>query len=315
MRDCLKGGRCDNAQQMNQARQHLVLRPVRVRGDSRAALSDGSVDAALFEQVVATVCPETGLGTHALAWALDRPEGGAVQPRIMASSIMDSPPALTPGELWIWCGQPQPGAGEQVWDRLLPLLSPEERLRAARFRFAADAWSYAAAHAGLRLMLARLLGCEGQAVRLKASARGKPALDPAKHGAAACGRIHFNLAHTRGMAAIALATRPVGIDVEACRELPDMRDLVVSLMPPETLAAFDTAGNAATRTALFFRTWTLSEAYIKATGEGLGQGLATFAFNQHGPARLLRTTAPWGPPRRWALGAMPGAPAASRSAA
>lgn len=59
-----------------------------------------------------------------------------------------------------------------------------------------------------------------------------------------------------------------------------------------------------TETALFYRFWTLGEAYIKATGLGVSQGLKTFAFAADDPPRLSRATPGWGPPERWRFGAM-----------
>jgi phosphopantetheinyl transferase len=50
----------------------------------------------------------------------------------------------------------------------------------------------------------------------------------------------------------------------------------------------------------------LGEAFIKATGEGLTQGLKTFAFNTHGAPRLTRMSGAWSPPARWRFGAFPG---------
>jgi len=291
---------------MNQDHQSLALHPGRVRDDRQFSFPGQADGPSLFDGCVATVCPETGIAGFALAWGADRRDGAALCLRPVLRSVQAGPAQLLQDEIWLWCGQPGTNRGEQAWPDLLPLLSPEERDRTARFKFAADAWSYAAAHAGLRLLLARLLGCDADEVRFAASAKGKPALDPAVHGSQTSARIQFNLAHTRGMVAIVLATCPVGIDVEACRPMSDMRDLVVDLMSDEALEAFDAAVDTQTRMEVFFRNWTLSEAFIKTTGEGLDQGLSTFAFTQCGHAKLVRTTRGWGPTDRWVLGVKSG---------
>ena len=49
-------------------------------------------------------------------------------------------------------------------------------------------------------------------------------------------------------------------------------------------------------------TWTLGEAFIKATGEGVAQDLSSFAFTDHGAPALIRVSADWGPPERWCFG-------------
>jgi 4'-phosphopantetheinyl transferase len=50
---------------------------------------------------------------------------------------------------------------------------------------------------------------------------------------------------------------------------------------------------------MFYRYWTLGEAFIKATGEGITQNLTSFAFTEEGAPALTRVSGGWGPVERW----------------
>ena len=60
----------------------------------------------------------------------------------------------------------------------------------------------------LRRLAARVLGCEPQAVPLRADPGQPPRLQPA-------GGWHLGLSHSRGAALVAMARQPLGIDLEA----------------------------------------------------------------------------------------------------
>ena len=168
-------------------------------------------------------------------------------------------------ELVLLVGRPGPPVGSTS----CALLSTQERQRALRFRFEADKWSYSAAHSLLRASLATLAGCDPLALEFMSETAGKPIIDPSSAAAEALHGLHFNLSHTRGLVAVALARHPIGIDVERARRVPEMRDLVIELMSENALARFDATRSACEQSALFMRYWTLCEAYLKACGEGL----------------------------------------------
>lgn len=207
-----------------------------------------------------------------------------------------------PSEVWLWLGKPCPVRGLAGWEGNLAWLSRQEAGRARRFRFVDDRWSYTTAHAALRVLVGGLIDCPPRALTFATTGNGKPVLCPDRHGVALASALHFNISHTRGMVAVALSGSPIGVDVERVRPLADMRQLVADLMAREALEAYDAATDAEERAALFFRYWTLGEAFIKATGQGLDQGLASFAFTADGPAALTRVTPGWGEPARWRMG-------------
>jgi len=151
------------------------------------------------------------------------------------------------------------------------LLDPSEQARAMRFRNRADQAAYVAAHALLRHMLSEALGGDPRAWAFETGPFGKPAL-AASHLRL---RPHFNISHTRRLVACAIAGVPVGVDVEAGDGEPS--SVVAERFAPGERAMLGRAAGDGYR-AMFFRLWTLKEAYFKATGEGLSGRLDRPAF-------------------------------------
>lgn len=163
------------------------------------------------------------------------------------------------------------------------LLDATEQASAARFRAEADRRAYIAAHALLRQMLAEAGGLPAAAWRFTRGAQGKPEI-AAEHEMP---WLRFSLSHTRGLAACALAgTDDIGLDVEDLDRRAASPDLARRYFAPEEAAWLD-AVPAEDRHAAFLRLWTLKEAYVKATGEGIAVGLDSFAM-EIDPPRLLR---------------------------
>ena len=102
-------------------------------------------------------------------------------------------------------------AGRADIERWSATLDEDERARAARFHFDADRRDFIAAHALLRAMLTSCLGASPDAWRFSIDANGKPGID----NRLAVGDVAFNLSHTRGLVAVALASHgAIGVDVE-----------------------------------------------------------------------------------------------------
>lgn len=148
------------------------------------------------------------------------------------------------------------------------LLSPDERDRAGRYRFAADSLRYVRARCLLREVLAGFKGCSPEAIRFGYGEHKKPFLD----GEPARG-VQFSISHSGDMAAIAVACgRSVGIDIEKIRDgIPEPDACLRFFSDKESAAIRNLRGRA--KAELFLRIWTRKEALLKATGEGIG-GLA-----------------------------------------
>ncbi len=227
----------------------------------------------------------------AWAWTLERPASAPLSVHVVPELTVEPREPPRADELVLWFGVP----GARWGADLLDDLSEDERLRVSRFQFAADRWAFAAAHAGLRTLLGSMVACAPRALRFAAAVNGKPRLDHIRRNAA----VQFNISHTRGCVAVAVAGCAVGIDVERRRAMPDLMAVAKTAFAAEGHAALTARSTVAARTGLFYRYWTLGEAFIKATGEGIAQGLTSFAFTEDGPAVLTRVSAAWGPAERW----------------
>jgi 4'-phosphopantetheinyl transferase len=244
-----------------------------------------------FIRTVATPSAE-----FAWAWALEHPASEPLSVRVVPALAEETSAPPSENELVLWFGAPEVGAPETLGGpNLLAALSDDERTRAVSFRFDADRWAFAAAHTGLRRLLGPMLGCAPRALRFRTDVNGKLHLDRKDRHPA----VQFSLSHTRGCVSVAVAGRPVGVDVERRRELSDLMAVARTTFAPEAYATLAARPESPARTALFYRYWTLGEAFIKATGEGIAQDLKSFAFTEKGAPALTRVDPIWGPTRRW----------------
>ena len=141
---------------------------------------------------------------------------------------------------------------------LLAVLSPGERERAGRMGHRPAADRFAHCRSLLRLLLAGYRDEPPAAVPLTVSPDGKPEV---------AGGPHFNLSHTAGRLLIAVATGPVGVDVEPVRPVPAADDLVRRWFHPAEVEQYF-ALSADRRPAAFRRGWTCKEALLKGIGCG-----------------------------------------------
>jgi 4'-phosphopantetheinyl transferase len=159
-------------------------------------------------------------------------------------------------------------------DRWLKMLNDEERDRSARFHLETDRRDFIAAHALLRSMLSCYVNSPAHQWRFTCEADGKPRIDPHIQ----CGELPFNLSHTQGLVAAAVAAHgTVGVDVEQIDPVKAKFALVEEYFAPAEVRMLRGVPDA-DRTVCFFRLWTLKEAYIKAIGTGLNTPLKSFAF-------------------------------------
>lgn len=225
------------------------------------------------------------------AWALERSASERLSVFVPRELTIGNRRLPKEDELILWFGVPAPRGGPDLFN----YLSEDERARTAKFRVEADRWSFAAAHGGLRALLAQMAQCAPHALRFAASTKGKPYLKQTDQ----CAAVHFSISHTRGCVAIALAGCAVGVDVERRRPMPDLMAVARTAFALEGQAALVARSGWPARTALFYRYWTLGEAFIKATGEGISEDLTSFAFAEEGVPVLSRVSPRWGPEGRW----------------
>lgn len=194
-------------------------------------------------------------------------------------------------QVWVWVWRLAPHESNPAWTALL---SPEERVRSARFVFENHRNGFITAHAGLRFVLGWLLGLPPEQVAFGVDAMGKPCL----FGLGAS-PLFFNLSHSDDLAAVAVSPFfEVGIDIEHVRPIGF-----------EVAEHFFSAGEVAAlkalplphRTEAVFNIWTRKEAYLKALGLGLSVPLDSFDVSVGHPARLERVAGSPEEPRQWQL--------------
>jgi len=133
------------------------------------------------------------------------------------------------------------------------VLSPDEELRASRFRFEPDRARWVRAHSALRIILAGSSGIPAAEIRFAVGEHGKPKMLEG-------GDLEFNLSHSGSWAMVAVTRGvPVGVDIERIREGLDMGAMLRRLGEtnlPDTEKAL-------------FSVWTRREAVSKAIGGAL----------------------------------------------
>ena len=160
-----------------------------------------------------------------------------------------------------------------------PLLDDDECRRADRFVYAAHRHLFLVAHVLGRLALSAAFPDITPAQwRFAVNAWGRPALAPPWDATG----LHFNLSHTTGLAACIVAGRyEAGVDVEdRTRQVggPAVAERFFAAREVRALRE----GPASGQRDMFFRFWTLKEAYIKARGRGISLGLDRFWFDLTG---------------------------------
>ncbi len=141
-------------------------------------------------------------------------------------------------------------------DDALSQLSEQRREQAMRFKYEMGRRTCAAAY---------LLLCQG--LEKEYGITEKPIFDYGEHGKpfiVGHPDIHFNLSHCREAAVCYVSDRPVGIDVESPRNFSD--SLLAYTMNAHEQDIVRQSDNPA---LAFIRLWTMKEALLKLTGEGI----------------------------------------------
>jgi 4'-phosphopantetheinyl transferase len=179
-----------------------------------------------------------------------------------------------PGPIDVWFARDALLDDAAVAAHFAALLSPDERARYDRMGTRGGRRQQLLARGLQREVLSHYEPSVAPADwRFERRAGGRPELAPAF----ASTGLNFNVAHTPGMAAIAVGRVPrIGVDVEALDKrvpLPVAR----RHFSPREAAALDALPPEA-RPRRFLRLWTLKEAWLKAMGEGLPGGLDRISF-------------------------------------
>ena len=157
--------------------------------------------------------------------------------------------------------------------RLGHSLTEEERARAARLQRPEKRKQFIITRGYLRQKLSLVTHQSPESFIFAYHKRGKPFL-PSKGN-----MLSFSIAHSYHLALIAITVdHPLGIDIEKIRGNIRQAALVKRWFSQAEQAAYKTMP-ANTQLKAFYTGWTRKEAVVKATGNGVGQGLSTFTVS------------------------------------
>jgi 4'-phosphopantetheinyl transferase len=167
--------------------------------------------------------------------------------------------------VWAVCLQ----ADEDTLTRLASTLASVEKKRAEAFHFDRDRNRFVVGHGTLRTILGRYLRAEPARIWLENGPNGKPLLG----GEFARSGLQFNLAHCKDLALLAVTRgRVVGVDLEKVCPMEGAEEMAACFCSPREKAEFDSLP-IDQKDEAFFRLWTRKEAWLKATGTGIGESL------------------------------------------
>jgi len=151
---------------------------------------------------------------------------------------------------------------EEQYRAWLPHLPPTRQRKLMQYRFAKDRWLCAAAYMLLLHALQNEHGITEEQVKIEVEESGKPYLASHPH-------IFFNLSHCDLGVVCGLGSAPIGVDVEAIRNIDQIVVKRVCNMAEQDIIAC-----SGSQAHTFTEMWTLKESFIKAIGCGLSCSLA-----------------------------------------
>jgi 4'-phosphopantetheinyl transferase len=182
----------------------------------------------------------------------------------------------------LWCTYISEIGDESLLSRYDALLSPDERARQARFRFAKDQRRHLVTRALVRTVLSRYAPVRPQDWMFSTGTHGRPAIS----GPRAVPVLEFNITHCADLVMLGVTSgRTLGIDTESVESRAFDIDGLDRYFAPEERAALLSLPPGERRWR-FFELWTLKESYIKARGLGLAIRLDAFRFELTGERGL-----------------------------
>jgi len=172
------------------------------------------------------------------------------------------------------------------------VLDEAEQTQARKFKNASLHKRYVEVHGRLRNVLAQTLNESPEKIRIKKAEHGKPYL-------ADYPELAFNLSHSAGRLMIAVGWLcQLGIDIEICKQRINLSGLVDKCFAEEEAAYWANLPEAQ-KNLEFYRFWTRKEAFVKATGRGIGLGLNHCVINPEKPTEFLRIPDQCGQASAW----------------
>ena len=172
------------------------------------------------------------------------------------------------------------------------VLDEAEQAHAGKIKNALLHKRFVEVHGRLRNVLAQTLNQPPEKIWIKKAEHGKPYL-------ADYPELAFNLSHSADRLIIAIGWNcQLGVDIEFCKQRINLPGLVDKCFAEEE-AAYWTKLPETKKIQAFYRFWTRKEAFVKATGYGIGLGLNHCAINPDNPTEFLRVPGNCGKASEW----------------
>jgi 4'-phosphopantetheinyl transferase len=171
-------------------------------------------------------------------------------------------------------------------EAFLQILSADEQERANRFRFAKDRNRYIVSRGVIRTLLGQYLKLKPNLIKFVYNSKGKPSLELSLNSL----NLNFNLSHSQGLGLYGITQgHLIGVDLEYIKPLTDGEKIAKRFFSPQEYQIISRLPQSEKQQA-FFKGWTAKEAFLKATGEGLSNGLdqVEFELQPEQPFRLLK---------------------------
>ena len=175
-------------------------------------------------------------------------------------------------EVHLWKINPKARLNTDLLKEFKRIISAEELKKIERYR--QDSAKHAAliTRAFLRIVLSKYECISPEDWRFSYSDLGKPEVINSKIG------LRFNLSHNKDIIICAVCVvNDIGCDIESLTRKMSITAISKRFFCPEEADLISMLREDLQRKA-FFELWTLKEAFVKATGKGISQGLDTFKF-------------------------------------
>lgn len=178
--------------------------------------------------------------------------------------------------------------GIQIWllslddcpltEREYALFSAEELQKAGSYTSSDRQMCYLKGHLLIKRIGAHFSGIPEASLILKTGTHGKPGWELP---------LSFNLSHSGKWIAAAFSfSYEVGIDLEQEKKTPHPESFVHRFFHPDEAKCWETAP-ADEKETLFFRYWTMKEALLKGTGNGLSVSTRDFCLTPQDPSNAV----------------------------
>ena len=189
-------------------------------------------------------------------------------------SLTDGPILLDPDHIHVWLAFYSESPNDNEMQLCNQLLTSEEQAWLKHLKCPSGRYQYALTRVLTRTVLSRYATIKPHEWRFTRNPNGRPQL----LNDDAVPNLSFNISHTKGLIALALALRcSIGIDVENIERqvhATGIADRFFSLQESNDLRSYPEHKRA----DRFFQYWTLKESYLKAIGKGLTVPLDQICF-------------------------------------